>query len=76
MYKMIAKFFKETREEKILEECGCVCYCPNCDEPLNDCSDCKDISEGEGLYEYVCNECNVSSKFHFGIAPVPILIEG
>ena len=66
---------KSKREEKILEDCGCICFCHKCKEPLNDDSECVDLGEG-GLYEYTCSECGEKSKFHFGIAPVPIFIEG
>lgn len=68
------KYFKNSRERKILENCGNVCYCKNCHEPLNDNSECNMLSE-DGLYEYTCAKCSTKSKFHFGIAPVPIMID-
>ena len=73
--KTILRLFKkeETREDKILKSCGCVCYCIDCNEPLNDDSHCETLEDG--LYEYTCVKCNIKSKFHFGIAPVPIYIK-
>ncbi len=63
----------KNRIETIKENCGCVCYCKDCREPLNDKSEVKVIDD-DGVYEYTCNECGNKSLFHFGIAPVPILI--
>lgn len=64
---------KENRENYIAKNCGCICYCKECHEPLNDTSEC--IEKDEAIYEYTCVSCNTKSMFHFGIAPVPILLE-
>lgn len=72
-FENIKEYFSKTREEQILEDCGCVCYCKNCHEPLNDTSDCVKGSE-DGLYIYTCIKCSTESHFHFGIAPAPILV--
>ncbi len=69
-----AKKEAERRKQDILEKCGCVVYCPNCKEPLNDNSDCKELDK-DGLVEYTCVKCQTKSIFHFGIAPVPIYME-
>lgn len=71
---IIILLYNKTREKKVAERCGCICYCPKCKEILNDFSDCKKLTE-EGLYEYTCSSCGEVSKFHFGIAPVPIYVE-
>lgn len=70
---MVIDSFKPTREEKILDECGCVCYCPKCKDALNDQASCSVL--GDGSYEYICS-CSHRSVFNFDIAPVPILVEG
>jgi len=62
---------KSTREETILKTCGCVCYCPQCKEPLNDQADCTD----EEFVTYTCSVCGTVSKWNFDIAPVPILMK-
>jgi len=62
------------RVKKILKECGCCCYCPECNEPLNDKSDTKMIDK-DGIYQYTCSKCGFKSVFHFGISPAPIYLE-
>jgi len=74
IYAWLKKLFTKTRVEKILEECGCCCYCPGCKEPLNDTSKCEAMKE-YGMYRYTCAACSETSVFHFGIAPVPIWLE-
>ena len=74
MFKWLKSFFIKTRKEKILEDCGCVCYCPTCGEPLNDESECQ-MLHADGIYEYTCASCGDKPRFHFGIAPVPIYWE-
>lgn len=71
---LFGKSPEEARKQKIIDSCGCICYCKECGEPLNDNSDCKMI-DTDGLYEYTCSACETKVKFHFGIAPVPILME-
>lgn len=61
------------RHDKVLKECGNVCYCFNCKEILNDKSTC--IKLDESIYEYECSKCKSVSIFNFDIAPVPILIK-
>jgi len=70
---IIRKLFRleKSREEKILEQCGCVCKCPGCGDPLNDQADCTDTD----LVRYTCNKCGDTCAFNFDIAPVPILVE-
>jgi len=64
---------KDKRVDKIKESCGCVCYCKDCDEPLNDTSKVETLSDG--VYQYTCVSCGSKSIFNFNIAPVPILID-
>ena len=59
----------EQRKKHIKEQCGCVCYCPNCEEPLND----QACEVEEDLATYTCS-CGINSTFNFGIAPVPIMV--
>jgi hypothetical protein len=40
---------KENRENYIAKNCGCICYCKECHEPLNDTSEC--IEKDEAIYE-------------------------
>jgi len=57
------------REEEILKRCGCICYCPECHDALNDQADCEDADN----VKYECN-CGEVSEWDFDIAPVPILM--
>jgi len=58
------------RKEKIIEECGCVCYCPNCKDLLNDQATCEE----NDFVVYLCNECGYTSIWSFDLAPVPIMM--
>lgn len=62
---------KRQRVESILKECGCICYCPECMEPLNDQADCVDGA----LVYYKCNKCGYQSEWNFDMAPVPICLK-
>lgn len=66
----IKNVFVKTREEKILDSCGCICRCPECDEPLNDQAEYTDTD----LVRYTC-KCGCKSEWDFDIAPVPILVK-
>jgi len=61
------------REHRIKQKCGCVTYCPKCRDPLNDQASWL-ASDGEGRGTYKCNKCGQVSEWHFGIAPVPLLL--
>lgn len=56
------------RQEKILAKCGCICYCPQCKDILQDQAYCT-VTD---LVRYTCS-CGYESVFNFDIAPVPIL---
>lgn len=71
---IIIKPLFKTREEKILESCGNVCFCSNCHEPLNDNSECETLCDS-GIYKYTCAKCSTETVFHFGIAPCPIWLK-
>lgn len=62
----------EARKQKVLAECGNVCYCPECNDILNDQADCH---EGAHIVRYRCKTCGRVSKWNFGVAPVPFLIK-
>jgi len=66
----IKAFLLKKRIERIERKCGCVCFCPECKEPLNDQADCTDTD----FVRYHCNECETDSKWTFDAAPVPLLI--
>jgi len=72
MWNYVVGLFTTTRKEKIIKDCGCICYCKKCHNPLND-GVCNNISDG--VYEYICSECNTKTTFNFDIAPVPILVD-
>ena len=61
------------REKKTLNECGCVCYCPNCLDILNDQAEMIDDTLNMKVY-YKCNECDEESIWTFDAAPAPILL--
>ena len=67
---LVIKWKAKIRENKVIDLCGCVCYCPNCNDILNDQADCDD---GEFI-NYRCNSCDCTSIWHFDMAPCPILI--
>lgn len=60
------------RIDKILRQCGCVCYCPRCKEPLNDQADIHDAAD-DGEVNYRCKACGFWSRWNFAIAPFPVL---
>lgn len=61
------------RERDIIRNCGCVTYCPKCHDMLNDQAHWL-ASNGDGLGTYKCRLCGNVSEWHFGIAPVAVLI--
>jgi len=77
----IGAWFKEWSEnraeldrvEKIKKECGNVCFCPSCGDPLND-GEVRVVDE-DGLYEYTCGKCGEKPIFAFHIAPCPIYLK-
>ena len=67
-------FFKSKREKrvkKVLNDCGCVCFCKSCNDILNDQAKCVEES---GIVIYTCS-CGAVTKFNFDIAPVPIMVD-
>ncbi len=61
------------RERDIIRNCECVTYCPKCHDMLNDQAYWL-ASNGDGLGTYKCRLCGNVSEWHFGIAPVAVLI--
>lgn len=72
--RVFRRFQQWRRERQILSVCGCVAYCPKCKDPLNDQARWLD-SNGEGRGIYQCAKCGHASEWHFGIAPVPVLLK-
>ena len=70
---MVSRFVMRSRERGIIRDCGCVTYCPKCNDPLNDQAYWL-ASNGEGLGTYKCKVCGNVSEWRFGIAPCPVLI--
>lgn len=68
-----AKRAKSKRERDVIAACGCMCFCPKCNDILNDQAEWvnDDTDDGHGFYSCLCGHI---SEWHFGIAPVPILL--
>lgn len=64
----------KARKQKVMEECGCACRCPKCNDILNDQAVWVADSTGDGHGEYICS-CGHVSEWHFGLAPIPILLD-
>lgn len=73
-HKEIRRKYKELRrrEKSVLKDCGCVCYCPECNDILNDQAECRDNIEEQKVY-YTCG-CGAKSVWTFDAAPAPILL--
>jgi len=71
--RLVRRWRWSRRERDIIRNCGCVTYCPKCHDMLNDQA-CWLASNGEGLGTYKCRLCGNVSEWHFGIAPVAVLI--
>lgn len=71
----IFDFFKreQSLEQKVLDKCGCVCYCPKCRNILNIDSGCEAINNDNAEYRYTCSKCQHISIWDFG-TPVPWLV--
>lgn len=61
----------ETREERVLRVCGCVCRCPQCKDILNDQGEVHASRESAEI-NYFCSSCGCWSVWDFD-APVPLL---
>ena len=73
--RLVRRWRWSRRERDIIRNCGCVTYCPKCHDMLNDQAYWL-ASNGEGLGTYKCRLCGNVSEWHFGIAPVAVLIWG
>ena len=49
------------------------CYCPLC---FNELISSDSFVSDEDVVTYKCSKCGLVSRWDFGIAPVPVLIEG
>ena len=66
----LKSWLHKRREKRVLDTCGCACYCPNCKEILNDQADCEDTD----LVRYKCNKCNAESEWDFDKYMVPVVV--
>lgn len=73
LWRFVRRFRLRLREREIARNCGCVTYCPKCRDPLNDQAYWL-ASNGEGRGTYKCRVCGNVSEWHFGIAPVAVLL--
>ena len=69
---VFARLKRWWRERKVLNECGCICYCPRCKDVLNDQAACGETTRGTVFY--FCNSCGCLSEWSFDIAPCPLLL--
>lgn len=69
--KWIAKYKRWKRERDVIERHGCVTYCPNCKDILNDQSEMLGTDGSAATYR--CKVCGAKSTFDFG-TPVPVLL--
>ena len=73
LHRLVGRWQRRRREQRILRQCGCIAYCPRCREPLNDQALWFDPdSDGHGCYQ--CSACDRISEWHFGIAPGPVCL--
>lgn len=71
MIKECIKSWKhKRREKKVINTCGCVCYCPHCKDILNDQADCTDTD----LVRYTCNTCGKKSEWDFDVCMIPMVV--
>ncbi len=69
--KLLDNLRLKRREKLIIKTCGAICYCPHCNDPLNDQADWFDFNnDGSGFF--LCDNCRKSSQWHFGVTPAPI----
>lgn len=59
------------RERQIMSDCGCICFCPKCRDPLNDQAYWLDSADGAGTYK--CRKCGYVSRWLFD-TPAPICL--
>lgn len=61
------------RKQACLDSCGCVCFCPNCGDILNDQAEVVDKG-ASGVVTFKCVVCGTESDWLLD-TPVPILLE-
>ena len=66
--KWLQRWRERRRYRRVLKACGCVCYCPQCGDILNDRAD---LLPSDLLVTYRC-PCGQISVWDFA-APAPIL---
>ena len=58
-----------------LRHFGCALWCPTCSEELHYHASCDDSKESKGGIVWYRCACGSTSKWAFGIAPVPLLMD-
>jgi transcription elongation factor Elf1 len=63
---------------RALDKYGCNVNCPHCNAWMhcNDKTVAQPMLNYPGIYNYTCGNCGGSSTWDFGMAPVPIMIDG
>jgi len=76
MFQRIKDMYKSwkyrRRVRRVSYLCGCCCYCPKCDDILNDQAK-VDVVKTHGIV-YTCS-CGHTSHWRFDLAPVPLLVD-
>jgi len=62
-----------SREKRLIEAHGCICYCPSCKDPLNDQAAMTKAGVWDNIVGYRCSECDNESMWNFNF-PVPLLV--
>lgn len=71
-WKLREKRDTKKRQSLILKECGCICFCPTCKDPLNDQAKWSYLNEDEGVYS--CSKCGDESLWNFNAIPGALYI--
>lgn len=61
------------REQRIVLNCGRICWCPGCRDPLNDQAGMLKAGVWNNLVVYQCSKCRTVSRWDFN-TPAPICI--
>jgi len=70
----VAKWKRNAREQRIIKNCNCICWCPRCGDPLNDQATMTKAGTFDNLVVYVCGVCKRESRWDFN-HPVPICLD-
>jgi hypothetical protein len=77
---LLRKWRLHRRRKWIMRHCNNVCRCPHCGDMLNDQAQWISMHNEDGELTgegwYLCLNCGRLSRWHFALAPVPVLLEG